>query len=353
MKRFPLYCFLLFSLGIFAISCSKEISFETGGTGTAVGSLTDSTGNCKNSEVKGEYEINTQLNDSNYVKVNVLFSSIGKYKIYSDTVNGMWFADSGFNQITGAAVIRLKGKGMPLSSGTADFVLHYGTSKCNFSVTTGGPNNGSSATDYLPVTEGGWIRYGLDPALPLTNGGSLDTFRTTVTNITTTFNGNLYRLYETTPTYEALFFSKTNNKYLSKGTPEFDLIYVYDTIVNNATIEYEYLRANAAVGETWESPALRAGASNGTAVVYGQAKLKFTILANNETATYLGLSFNNIIRLKREMWFQPDNGNNQVVLFAEISYARGIGMLEQKIYSPVNGQNVLVQRMYIKGYNGL
>lgn len=353
MKRFTLYCFLLFSLSIFALSCSKELSFETGGTGTAVGTLTDSLGNCRNSEVKGDYEINTQLNDSNYVKVNVTFSSIGKYKIYTDTVNGMWFADSGFNQITGPAVIRLKGKGMPLSSGTADFVLHYGTSKCSFSVTTGGPNNGSSSTDYLPTTVDGWIRYGLDPALTLENGGSLDTFRTTITNITTTSNGNLYYLYETTPTYEALFFSKTNGKYLSKGTPEFDLIYVYDTIVNNATIEYEYLRENAAVGETWESPALRAGVSNGTTVVYGQAKLKFTILANNETASYLGLSFNNIIRLKREMWFQPDNGNNQVVLYAEISYAKGIGIVEQKIYSLVNGQDVLIQRMFIKGYKGL
>lgn len=353
MKRFANYCFLLLALSLGIFSCSKEISVETGGTGTAVGTLTDSLGNCKNSVVKGEYQINTQLNDSNYVKVNVVFSSIGKYKIYTDTVNGMWFADSGFNQVTGPTVIKLKGKGMPLSPGTADFVLHYGSSKCGFSVTAGGPNNGSSATDYLPSTENGWIRYGLDPALSLNNGGSLDTFRTTITNITTSFNGNLYRLYETTPAYEALFFSKTNGKYLSKGTPEFDLIYVYDTIVNNATIEYEYLRTSAAVGETWESPALRAGAANGTAVVYGQAKLKFTILANNETASYLGLSFSNVIRLKREMWFQPDNGNDQLLLYAEISYAKGIGMLEQKVYSPQNGQNILVQRMFIKGYKGL
>ncbi|MDD2792060.1 MAG: hypothetical protein PHD73_02705 [Sediminibacterium sp.] len=353
MKRFANYCFLLLALSIGVFSCSKEISVETGGTGTAVGTLTDSLGNCKNSIVKGEYEVNTQLTDSNYAKVNVVFSSIGKYKIYTDTVNGMWFADSGFNQITGPAVIQLKGKGMPLSTGTADFVLHYGTSKCSFSVTAGGPNNGSSSTDYLPTTENGWIRYGLAPALSLTNGGTLDTFRTTITNITPLLNGNLYRLYETTPTYEALFFSKSNGKYLANGTPEFDLIYVYDTIVNDATIEYEYLRTNAAVGETWESPALRAGAANGTSVVYGQAKLKFTILANNETVSYLGLSFSNVIRLKREMWFQPDNGNDQLLLYAEISYAKGIGMLEQKIYAPQNGQNILVQSMFIKGYKGL
>src|ERR1700752_2105627 len=102
--RLRLSIILVAFMAFFA--CTKELSVERKGGfgGIAQGELVDSLGNCKPAEIKGSYKVDPPLNTStNYVNIKVNFTAQGKYKIYSDTVNGMWFIDSGFTVSTGAA----------------------------------------------------------------------------------------------------------------------------------------------------------------------------------------------------------------------------------------------------------
>jgi len=351
LKRFVVFCAIAF----FISSCSKEISLETGGaSGIALGTLNDSAGNCKNSIIKGIYFNNIDLTDSNFVFVNTNFTGLGKYLIYSDTTNGMWFIDSGFVTTTGAKTIKLKGKGRPFATGSTDFKFYFGTSNCSFNLTVGGPNNGSNTTNYCPITPNGWIRYGLTPGFSSQGGGSLDTFRTTISPFNFSFLGKTYFKYETTPTSDTIAFTgrNSNGEYYSLGTPEFDYFYIYDTVVNN--IEYVYLKDNVAKDATWNSGEVRVGIRQQSgAMIYGQARLKFTVIDINQTAIYLGIPMTDIIKVKREMQFLISGDPTfTTLLVADVSYAKGIGLLEQRIYSPSTPAKI-DQALIIKGFKGL
>ena len=361
MKQLLIKCFSVFAIPVLFFSCTKEVSLESGiGTGLAEGTLTDSLGNCRNSLVMGEYLVNTPLNDSNLVTVNVTIATIGKYLIYSDTVNGMWFLDSGFAQSAGAAIITLKGKGQPLAMGTVDFKLKFGSSACGFSVTTGGPNNGSSSYDYLATKPNGWIRYGLNPSISIIGGSTLDSFRSTISPVSVTFNSKQYYTYETAPFNSIEFYTKgSNGEYWCVGSPQFDYLNLYDTIVNNTPLEYIYLKENVLPGTpsaTWESTSIRAGRGAAPGTIFGQANLRFTVIAINESAVYMGITLQKIIRVKREMIFTPESGTGTgtplILLEGEIRYARGIGLINQRIYEP-GLPNTTLQSITIRGFSGL
>jgi hypothetical protein len=121
---------------VILLACEKEHSIETGGNnaGLAVGSLLDSSGNCKAASVKGTYRENQTLADSNYVDVKVTVVTPGQYKITTDTMNGFSFKDSGFFSTTGSVTVRLKGKGKPIIPVTTQFTVAFSGSFCSFSV---------------------------------------------------------------------------------------------------------------------------------------------------------------------------------------------------------------------------
>ena len=109
MKHITPRLAIILSVFCLFMACTKEYSVENGGfSGTAKGELVDSLGNCKNITVQGTYKVDTALTNNNYVLVNVNFTATGKYKIYTDTVNGMWFLDSGFAISIGASVVKIK-----------------------------------------------------------------------------------------------------------------------------------------------------------------------------------------------------------------------------------------------------
>lgn len=346
---------------LFAIvfnSCTKEISLETGGaSGIAPGILTDSLGECKNAIINGTYYINADLFDSNFVNLTVNFTGLGKYLIYSDTINGMWFIDSGYVQSPGAKVIKLKGNGRPLKGGTTDFKTYFGNSTCGFSLFVGGPNNGSSTSSYSPTSADAWIKYTLAPGFSVGAGSTLDTFRATISPLSYMYQGKTYFKYQTTPTFDTLLVTSRNGlgEYWSLGTPEFDYLYLYDTVANN--IPYIYLKDNVLPGSpdaTWWTTVVRAGTIQSGVLYLGNARLKITITEINQTGIYLGTTFSDIIKVRREMLFAPDTagGVEQTLLVADVFYAKGIGMIEQRLYSPNTPTNI-IQKIVIKGYKGL
>ncbi len=356
MKLLLKILFIICSVAIVVSSCSKDVSLETGAaSGIALGTLNDSTGNCRNSIVNGLYYINTDLTDSNFVMVTTNFTGLGKYLISSDTINGMWFIDSGFVLTTGSKSIKLKGNGRPFFTGTTEFKFYFGASICSFSLTAGGPNNGSSSTTYCPTSANGWIRYGFAPGYSLQGGASIDTVRSNISPYNFTYLGKTYFKYQTTPTLDTLAYTGRNSlgEYYSLGTPELDYFnHIYDTVVNN--IVYVYLKDNVAKDATWNSEEARAGILQQNGVMrYGQARLKFTILDVNQTGKYLGNTITDIIKVKREMQFkEPLDPAFITLLISEVYYAKGIGLLEQRIYYP-STPNKLDQTMIIKGFKGL
>lgn len=131
---------ILSLLFVFIItSCSKETSLETGAlTGNANASLLDVAGSCQDIAVKGNYAVDSILNDSNFINVKINFLTPGKYLVATDTVNGMWFRDSGFSTVTGTQTIKIKGFGKPLLPGDHAFIAQLNTSACLFNVNVTG-----------------------------------------------------------------------------------------------------------------------------------------------------------------------------------------------------------------------
>jgi hypothetical protein len=269
----------------------------------------------------------------------------------------MWFIDSGYVLTAGSKSIKLKGKGRPLNAGTTDFKTYFGNSSCGFSLLVGGPNNGSSTSSYCPTTADGWIKYSLAPGFSLTAGATLDTFRATISPYAYIYQGKTYFKYQTTPTLDTLSVTGRNSsgEYWSLGTPEYDYLYLYDTVANN--VPYIYLKDNVIPGTTgasWYTPVVRAGTIQGGTIYLGNARLKITVTDVNQTGAYLSTTITDIIKVKREMLFTPDgsSGVEQTLLVADVFYANGIGMIDQKMYSPSTPTNI-IQRIVIKGYRGL
>ncbi|MEO8171782.1 MAG: hypothetical protein ABI581_01815 [Sediminibacterium sp.] len=333
------------------MSCQKEYSIENGGFGgTAQGELVDSLGNCKSAEVKGTYKVDTPLNTStNYVNIKVNFTSQGKYRIYSDTVNGMWFLDSGFTVSTGAAVIKLKGYGTPILPKTSDFALIFNNNLCAFSVPVGGSGGtgggtGSTGTngDYFPTTSGSNFVYQYVPKL-----GTIDTFSVNVAIGLATVDTLSYAKFGTS-LQDTFYFAKdaTRGIYYALSTVDFDYTYVFDS-VPSFFITYPFLKENAAVNDTWSSidyGTVKVGTERGV------AKAVFTVMAKNISYTVAGTTYSNVINMKREIFFKPEGStayNALPLLSGNSYYAKNFGLIDQ-VFTGINQSVSLYQSPIIK-----
>ncbi len=328
MTRSTLRFSIILSVLFMFMACQKEYSVEKGGFGgAATGELVDSLGNCKSAEVKGTYKVDTPLNNStNYVNIQVNFTSQGKYKIYSDTVNGMWFIDSGFTVSTGAAVIKLKGYGTPILNKTSDFALIFNNNLCAFSVPVGGSaGTGGTGTgtngDYFPTTSGSSFIYQYIPKL-----GSVDTFSVKVAVGLVTVDTLSYAQFGTSLS-DIFYFAKdaTRGIYYALSTIDFDYTYLFDT-VPSTFITYPFLKENAAVADTWSSIEYGPVWTGG---VKGMSKAVFTVMAKNATYTIGGKTYTNVINMKRDVMFKPDNGSYSTLLSGNSYYAKGYGLIDQ------------------------
>jgi len=142
----------------------------------------DSLGNCTGATIHGLYKVDSVLTDSNYININVNFNSTGKYLISTDTVNGIWFLDSGYALLTGPTTIKLKGSGTPILPNPADYLLNQNTHGCGFSINT------RPADDYLPSSIGSSFRYQYLPALIGSGNTNIDSFLVSVSPYYTVFN---------------------------------------------------------------------------------------------------------------------------------------------------------------------
>jgi hypothetical protein len=329
MKRVIQYRFYILILALAFFSCKKEYSLENARfQGNAVYSLQDSTGNCTTAEVHGTFKADSTLSDSSYVNIHVNFITTGRYYFTSDTINGMWFLDSGYALVTGPTVIKLKGFGQPILPNASTFLINSNAQGCGFTITATSPD------DYLPSTNASTWRFQYIPAVLSAGGAKIDSFDVTVTPPTIPYNGRTYVQYATS-LLDTFYFSKQGNDYYEFGTLDFDYTFVYDKVDN--FIEYIYLKTNQPVGTTWESPSVGVsfGGSWGLTSKTGLAKDVFTIIGINQTHLVAGTAFQNVISVRRDIMFQETGTTNYIkVMDGTAWYAKGVGLIDQAINLP-------------------
>jgi hypothetical protein len=211
------------------LSCQKETSFETGINSLSQGTLKDSAGDCKPIVISGAYTENQPLDASNFVTVTVDVAAAGTYNIFTDTMNGFWFSDSGFFAAPGTYTVTLKGGGKPILPIDVDFDVSYGTSFCFFTVevgagTTGNLNDADTAWRFNEGTN--YYEGHVDSAVFSTSGsiGYLTIYGKPVTD-DTTFRIQLQQSSATPPTSGTSYTTGAGTAVFEFKTPGGSTIY--------------------------------------------------------------------------------------------------------------------------------
>jgi hypothetical protein len=143
MKILKLFFTVLISIAALS-ACQKELSFDAGGV--SIGTLKkDANGACAPITVNGIYKVDSTLNASNYVDVQINATVPGTFDISTDSINGYSFRKLG-SVVAGVNTIRLYATGKPIAAGINNFTVKYGTSTCSFQVTV--ISNNASAAVY-------------------------------------------------------------------------------------------------------------------------------------------------------------------------------------------------------------
>lgn len=151
--KFLICCILV--IIVFA-RCHKNVQPNPAppSSGISLGALQQTGSNCAISGVYGIYVKDSLLSNSNYLEVRVNIQNPGTYTIYTDTVNGMNFKAAGKFLNAGTDSVRLSGTGKPDSAGFNNFMVHYDTSLCNFSLKVNLPPLADSGLAYTSDLNG-------------------------------------------------------------------------------------------------------------------------------------------------------------------------------------------------------
>lgn len=202
MKTSIKISFLLTVFSVLFFACQKEVSYELGNTKFSVGALaTDGSGGCLGAIVFGTFYKDSVLNTSHYANISVNVDTAGSYSITTDTVQGYYFSAKGNFNSTGAQVVKLSGKGKPLSAGTHIFSVSYNGTFCEFSVNVAVGTGGSSA---FTVNCASAV-----PSGTYAKGVALTPANTVVLNVTVTKTGSWS--ISTAPAVNGVTFSGSGN----------------------------------------------------------------------------------------------------------------------------------------------
>ncbi|WP_301921545.1 hypothetical protein [Ferruginibacter sp.] len=129
---------VIFTIFACLVSCKKFYSYEGGFFPvSAKGTLKDSSGNCSNIVINGSFIKDNLLTSGNTIIVYANITQPGKFVLYTDTVNGYYFRDTGSINNTGLQSFTLKGFGTPVTTQPDYFTVHFDSSFCNFIILPG------------------------------------------------------------------------------------------------------------------------------------------------------------------------------------------------------------------------
>ena len=275
------------------VGCQKDYSVETNQTLTvfptistpAKGSLQDESGNCYAITVNGVYTQDSVLTTQNFITVTINFTKTGKYKLYTDTVNGCWFSmDSATTYNTGIKTVNLKGFGTPTLYGTYNFSVFYLNTSCFFNVSTNKLSR--SENDYFPMSLNSYWTY--DTVL---NADQKDTVRYTVTPNTQLVNGLPYTLFSSTKKSDTRYYYKDYKGHY----------YEYTDIFSGFSIprfEFLFLDETKNVGESWQTKTFN-GKLQGSPI---SVSIKSIVMEKNVSYRFNNQTIDNVIHLKQALF---------------------------------------------------
>ena len=123
MKALKFFVLSVLGMIVFA-ACQKQLNFDL--NEQSEGTLkVQSNMDCLGDSVSGNYKKDIPLTELNYIDVQTNITKVGRYLIYSDTINGCYFRGEGTFSTTGSNTARLTGFGMPVDTGLKTFKITY------------------------------------------------------------------------------------------------------------------------------------------------------------------------------------------------------------------------------------
>jgi len=318
---------VVFCIGLFmAMGCQKDYSVETNQTLTVFptistpskGSLQDESGNCYAITVNGVYTQDSALTTQNFITVTINFTKTGKYKLYTDTVNGCWFSmDSATTYNTGIKTVNLKGNGTPTTLGTSYFNVFYLNSFCSFSVITN--HLSKSEKDYFPMSLGSSWRYDT-----LLNASSKDTVLYTVTSNKQLVNGTPYTLFSSSKMSDTKYYYKDYKGHYYENTDIFSGFSI-------PRFEFLFLDDTKKVGDSWQTKTY-SGTFGGAPV---SVSITTTVMEKNVSYRFNNQTIDSVIHLKQAVTLIL-NGQDQTsaILPNDVYYAKKIGLVSYASPTP-------------------
>ena len=315
---------LVFCLAILMTitGCQKDYSVENSQTlivlppiyTAAAGSLQDESGNCMAITVNGNYTQDTALTSKNTITVTVNFTKTGRYKLYTDTVNGCWFSmDSATTYNTGIKTVTLRGNGTPVVQGTSYFNVFFQNSVCSFSVLTNSLSK--SERDYFPMSIGSYWTYDT-----LLNTSAADTIRYTVTPNTLVQNGQTYRMFSSSKKYDTHYYRKDYKGHYYEYT---DIFSGFDGIPR---FEYMFLDDTKPVGSVFYQSQTFTGTYDGKPAA---VSIKLTIFEKNIKYTFANsITLDSVIHVRQNI-ILTISGQDKSDFFPpnDVYYAKNIGLV--------------------------
>ncbi len=203
-------------------ACQRELFFdESPALSSALYSFVSANDSCSNPVIEGRYQQTQELNDSNRIILQVDVTRAGTYRVHTDTINAVYFQDSGIFTATGRQTIRLRGYGVPAAAGR----FRFRGAGCGFLVDFNGNGSGPGALFSLggaPAECSGAAISGV-----FTSGTTVDSATHGITIQVTVSRTGTYSIF--TPVVNGIQFSGSgqfsttgmqNIRLSANGTPE-------------------------------------------------------------------------------------------------------------------------------------
>ncbi|MDQ6608263.1 MAG: hypothetical protein M3Y85_00370 [Bacteroidota bacterium] len=314
------------------LSCQKELHFDSVPAAidtikTAQGYLGGAPNACTPVNISGKYEKGFAFDSSQYVSVTATVTHGGTYSINSNTVNGMYFKDSGSFTTTGTFVVNLKAYGTPADTGSFVFTVHFNSSVCSFTLHVVKAENVDNS-DYFPNTPSSWWKYyGFD------YNGFYDSSFITCLYSRQTLNGKTYSLYSfysgKVPKVDTFWIRKQAGDYIEKANKRLlDLSGYYGLYAPGQ--EVVFLKDNVPIGTSWNTDTLLLSPPE---VTFKQRFYQqFTIVQKDATDVINGITYTNIITV--ELVYNVDKldgaGFSQSK-FITNTFAKNIGLIKHEL----------------------
>ncbi|MDQ6608265.1 MAG: hypothetical protein M3Y85_00380, partial [Bacteroidota bacterium] len=306
---------------------------------TAQGYLGGAPNACTPFKIYGAFEKGFAFDSSHHINVTATLTHGGSYSTYTNTVNGMYFKDSGSFTGTGTRLIDLRAYGTPADTGNFVFTVHFNSSVCSFTLHVGKAENVDTG-DYFPNTPGSWWKY-----VSLYKNAFYDSVTYNCLPLKQSFNNNAYSVYSFSTGRisrpDSFRVRKQEGNYIEYAGKSFEHLSGNYGLYEPGK-EVIFLKDNVPAGTFWNTDTL----VTSTQLSYKQ----FTIKQKNGLLSINGIIYTNVITV--ELVYYIDNldgtGFHQTGYVVDNSFAKNIGLIKKEWLFVADAQEIVIDRFHIQ-----